>query len=415
MNKNYNHSIRNNHNMNNRSMDNDNTSNHNLNLQRMFLERSLQRDTDVYIPQLSRQVTDTVNASEPYDNLFSKKIQKTRILIDSDMITTTNEIIPVQDILIGRLYQIVSIGNTDFTLVGSTSNIIGTEFIAYNNTGQSDISSITGDGTVKVISNFNNNDLGQGEIISKNTYNFTVNFNKNNGFSIFKNIIGVNLIRANILYDTYHINETNNKLIIEFNNEDYVVILQNNSYESEDQLITDIVEQINSQITGANIETNTTKTYFDENFLFFVIEDHNSSYDVIFNFRKSFEIYKSIINEVLGFNITDKITLTKGVGNKITSTRQVNLSIPYIDIVIPELPYNVCKQNAFGSHIIERVPINVNRGSMIHFEKLHLYDINYFFPITLDKINIQLYTKHNIPYIHDVNNNYEIEIVTLNN
>ena len=50
---------------------------------------------------------------------------------------------------------------------------------------------------------------------------------------------------------------------------------------------------------------------------------------------------------------------------------------------------------------------------MIVFEKLNLYEQNYFYPIVLDKLTIQLFQKHNIPYEHDINNNYELEIITL--
>ena len=112
---------------------------------------------------------------------------------------------------------------------------------------------------------------------------------------------------------------------------------------------------------------------------------------------------------MLGFKNTD-ISI---IESSTTSPLSSNISIPYVDVVIPEIPYIACKQNTIGNHIIERININQERGSMIVFEKLNLYEQNYFYPIVLDKLTIQLFQKHNIPYEHDINNNYEFEITTL--
>lgn len=138
---------------------------------------------------------------------------------------------------------------------------------------------------------------------------------------------------------------------------------------------------------------------------------NNEPNPIILNFRKSFRQQKSLLYELLGFKNTDIITIDKGA--TIESSILTNISIPYIDVVMPEIPYIACKQNTIGNHIIERINVNQERGSMIVFEKLNLYEQNYFYPIVLDKLTIQLFQKHNIPYEHDINNNYELEITTL--
>ena len=362
-----------------------------------FLERTMNTRNNMLNQNYNQSFQSDQVMNQPNDELFQKKTKIHRILIDSDAIThVSHGNIPVSDMIVGRKYMIVSIGDTNFQTLGG-SNQVGIEFVAVSK----------GEGTGVVTSfddEFNNNEH-YGLQTTKKTHNFIVNFNKNNGFSIFRNVIGISLIRANIAYNMNIISNHNDKLYVEFNGIEYSVTFNHKSYDSEDDLIADIIAQIHLIITLptlSGIYNETTSKYLFE---------HQESYSITLNFRESYLLNKSLIYELLGFRNTDIIIIEPSV--PLNSTLLSNISLPYIDVVIPEIPYIACKQNTNGNNIIERINVNQERGSMIVFEKLNLYEHNFFYPMVLDKLIIQLFQKHNIPYEHDINNNYEFEITTL--
>jgi len=62
----------------------------------------------------------------------------------------------------------------------------------------------------------------------------------------------------------------------------------------------------------------------------------------------------------------------------------------FVDIIIPELPYKACIHNANGYNIIARLCIKNNASNqMIEYEPENIKD-NYFYPITLSKVNIKI-------------------------
>ena len=94
-----------------------------------------------------------------------------------------------------------------------------------------------------------------------------------------------------------------------------------------------------------------------------------------------------------------------------------NLTNQFVDLIIPEIPHICCKYNSNKNHIIERFQFNnKNNNENIDFE-LKKNDIseNYFTPICLKEINIQLISENN--EIYDSNNSdhsFEFEFIILN-
>ena len=100
------------------------------------------------------------------------------------------------------------------------------------------------------------------------------------------------------------------------------------------------------------------------------------------------------------------------------SDRTPDVSSHFVDLSIPEIPSIGCKRNSSGRDIIERIQLKAGHGEYLH------YGINvdesktqeYFHPITLHRLNIQLYAVNNVLY--DSNNSdvsYEFEITMVKN
>ena len=87
----------------------------------------------------------------------------------------------------------------------------------------------------------------------------------------------------------------------------------------------------------------------------------------------------------------------------------------FVDLVIPEIPYRACKKNSFGKHIIDRIPLDELSGAMIYYNSYN--PDNYFYPISLNKLTIQLYEDSNNKFYDCQNNDnyFEFEITILNN
>ena len=106
------------------------------------------------------------------------------------------------------------------------------------------------------------------------------------------------------------------------------------------------------------------------------------------------------------------------VNKKLYSDRTPDVSTHFVDLAIPEIPSIGCKRNSSGRDIVERIQLKAGHGEYLH------YGINvdesktqhYFSPITLHRLNIQLYSVNNVLY--DANNSdvsYEFEITMVKN
>ena len=91
----------------------------------------------------------------------------------------------------------------------------------------------------------------------------------------------------------------------------------------------------------------------------------------------------------------------------------------FLDIVVDNIPSMACKINTNGKNIIDRVFVNVERNTILNYRvpESETQTSNYFYPISLDNINIKilapdgsLYDKERSGY-----NYFEFEITTLVN
>ena len=116
---------------------------------------------------------------------------------------------------------------------------------------------------------------------------------------------------------------------------------------------------------------------------------------------------------LFGFNNED-INSFNLFGNKIISSNIPQQSVHFVDLVIPEIPHIACKKNSHGKNVIERIPLG-QIGSVTEYTNDFNLD-NYFYPINLSQLTIQLYEdKSDMFYqCQNANNSFEFELTILN-
>mgnify|MGYP001372849505 FL=1 len=133
------------------------------------------------------------------------------------------------------------------------------------------------------------------------------------------------------------------------------------------------------------------------------ISKHNLIVDIgeenskIINFKKDYNVYDNVI----GFKII------KGLFNC-----DISGGSKVIDIVIDEIPHIACKQHLSRKHIIDR--IHVVSTTFKYYENKNLFQQNYFHPIKLSKLSIQIYMNQTLEAFNAPNNSIEFEITQLN-
>ena len=67
--------------------------------------------------------------------------------------------------------------------------------------------------------------------------------------------------------------------------------------------------------------------------------------------------------------------------------KSASASVHFIDLHIPEIPHIACKQNEYGTPIIDRIPLDVSVSTINNYTQHRDYQ-NYFTPIKLSKLNL---------------------------
>ena len=67
--------------------------------------------------------------------------------------------------------------------------------------------------------------------------------------------------------------------------------------------------------------------------------------------------------------------------------KSASASVHFIDLHIPEIPHIACKQNEYGTPIIDRIPLNLSTSTINNYTQHRDYQ-NYFTPIKLSKLNL---------------------------
>jgi len=224
------------------------------------------------------------------------------------------------------------------------------------------------------------------------------------GYGVYKNVIGFKLISCCISNRLNTVHSNNNKLTVIDHNE--------SSYDIELDVAVYTVSSLKNHLK-TKLDTSTGLT-FDitvdpEDVL--TISETSGPHNFSLNFLDSLKSNNSSIGTLLGFPY-DNLSGT----NTYTGNHAVKLRTGFVDLVIPELPYMACKKNPQSKKLVERISLTSETNRFI-FHSPEDYSINnYFTPINLDRITIQLFDENkDIPYNSMHDNFFEFEIITLHN
>lgn len=264
---------------------------------------------------------------------------------------------------------------------------------------------------IQKTSSFNTNDY---------TYNLFSQTNNNDenttgGYDSYKNVIGFRLIRAIIPNTAYTINDMNNSIVYSTTsgtNETITITLINGYYTLDNlaNAFTDASYSGTPTLTSANkITTSKVTIPTPANHKFKFQCDTTSV-----NFKFLWDTNDKTKNaaRLFGFYHTTSASATSH-----TSDFVPDMSNHFVDIVVDEIPKIACKDNSTGKNTIERIYMDNDYGSMKIHESLIYSEQNYFYPITLEKLSIKLYSDDGKTLYdsQNANHSFEFEITTLKN
>ena len=236
------------------------------------------------------------------------------------------------------------------------------------------------------------------------TNNYVVHFGSEIYPEVFKNVIGFRLVKATIPHTAYTINSTNNTIVFNASTHgdfrDHDVILNPGSY--------------TFKALGNHFQ-NSINAHPDL-FEFSVSSDSNSLKYTITNasdFSIKWGSHLSDTPKIFGFNGGDTALNTSH-----TSDKSADQTKHFVDLAIPEIPDIACKMGS-KKQVIDRIPLNAPAGSIVYYRspEAELQTNNYFYPMKLSSLNIQLYDNDNISLYEDNNgqNYFEFEITIVKN
>ena len=255
--------------------------------------------------------------------------------------------------------------------------------------------------------------------IDSNNYSSVSNFNSSNYFATFadiKSVIGFTLKKACIRVPQYNVNKTNN--IVKFKIEDSETIHTitiRPGYYNVTELATAFQET--SDTKAQRVDSNAlTVTYYNsssstitagESGMIFKLV-HSSNIKLLWN---NDNITKGAA-KLLGFYPIESLSYT----TTHHSDKPLDFSQHHVDLCIPEIPDIACKRtiaNGGEKNIIERIPLTYSTGSYQYYEPDN-FAVNYFTPIKLDKLNIQLFSDNNEIFdSQNTDNSFEFEVTVL--
>ena len=275
----------------------------------------------------------------------------------------------------------------------------------------------------KVRRNLFSKQLMKGSIyIQSDTYQNTSTFNTSNYMATFegiKSVIGIQLKAVNLRVPQYNVNNTNN--VIWYNDGSDHSVTINPGYYTASELSTALQETSSTKThrvtySGSAPQFTAHTTYYSAN--------STSTAD------KNGMIFKLVNNSAIKF-LWSKNNITKGAarlfgfypldssGSLRTthhSDKPPDFSQHFVDMVIPEIPGIACKRTIFNGgrmDVIERIPLTYSTGAYQRYEPDN-YNTNFFTPIKLNKLNIQLFSDNNEEFdSQNTPNSFEFEITIL--
>jgi hypothetical protein len=237
---------------------------------------------------------------------------------------------------------------------------------------------------------------------NQDTSDYIVPFGGSNSPEVYKNVIGFRLVNAIIPYTVYTINDHNRELIVD----SITVTLEKGSY-TFTELGYHLQIKLNDAFSGSSskvftvIPNSTTYTY--------KIQETSS---------KNFSIYwtqsSGYSHRLFGFEKVD----VDSKSSVIESHTSVDHSIYYVDLIIDEIPSMACKMSSKGKQIIARIPFNNVSGGLVSYRapEGELQTSNYFYPMKLSSLRIQLFDDNGNKYDSNNGDNYfEFEITIVEN
>lgn len=242
--------------------------------------------------------------------------------------------------------------------------------------------------------------------------------NNTGGFGKYKNVIGFKFIKSILPNKSYMIDETNN--IVKYNASNnnasgiITINLKHGRYSVEDLIDAFPSNSDDNILVNGNIDNSDA-----------AILSNNITYDSI---THKYEFTTSNSNTeiqflwgsyttnsaatILGFNNINSLNYS----SSIKSQKPPDLSTHYVDLIVKEIPYISCKNNPQGYHIIERIPLSGEHGVNTIYEPNINENENYFIPIDLNKLSIELRDPINgVFYKTNTNHSLEFEVTMIRN
>ena len=266
--------------------------------------------------------------------------------------------------------------------------------------------------------------------------NYTIKFqddtnSRTNNYEIFNNVIGFRLLKASIRSPPYNVNETNNIIYYTKGATEYTVTINPGLYTLSE--LADVFGKVTD--TEAQHVTYSSTDYFHDgatinnpvnSLVKYVGSTDTTNYSIApgKGIRYKFSI-KANTAFVINWNKND---VTRGAARLFgffpsdTSSSSIHYSdkIPdishhYVDLVIPEIPDKACKIRSYGKNVIDRIPLYSFHGEYTHYSSDDNY-INYFYPIKLHELTIQLFSEDKTKYdCNNADNSFEFELTIVNN
>ena len=258
---------------------------------------------------------------------------------------------------------------------------------------------------------------------SFNSSNYKIIFdndtiNESSNYTIYSNVIGFKLLRANIRTPPYNVNNTNNVIYYTLSGGSETSITINPGLYTLSELaaVFSVTTNTSSHYISASVFT---VTYFDSNDALSggANDGKGLRYKIAYGSAYTIHWGKNNVSRgaarLFGFFADDSTT----ADGDLFSNKTPDISAHYVDLIISEIPSKACKLTAYGKDIIERIPFDVFHGEYVHYKSdLTVTSENYFFPIKLHQLNIELYSQDK--EIYDCNNSdnfFEFEITIVNN
>ena len=233
------------------------------------------------------------------------------------------------------------------------------------------------------------------------TNNYVVNFGGDVYGEVFKNVIGFRLVKATVPHTIYSVDPNNEQITF---NDNTNINLSHGSYTFK-QLGVHLKSVLNIQIPNYGAVPNGFNVVSDSiNFKYTII--HSTT-----GFKINWSLGEA--NKLFGFNKVDIYG-----SSTYTSDNAVDQTKHFVDLVIPEIPSIACKMGS-KKQVIDRIPLNSPSGSLVYYRspEAELQTHNYFYPMKLSSLNIQLYDNDSTNFYECNNghNYFEFEITIVKN